>query len=281
MRSVALRVLSVIVSEAKDLVFAMAFTLLPLAAEAQKISLELRPRVGDTLRMAMDQEIEMTAARKGTASDSTRTTRTALRVITRAVVLRSDQSGTVLSVEAESIAVTTDDDRGAAMLADARKRLLGRTVELWMAPDGATKVVSDDGKADPSVGQLFAQMPATLPSGDVKVGSSWTKEMHVPATGISGPGGLLRTKFRLDSLTGDGQLAWISISGTLSPPKGRKSEDHGGSVTGTLLVDRRRGWLADTKTVTSMRSLAPSPAGGGVPMTFRMKVSQRIRVVDR
>lgn len=269
------------VSRAMRLVFALALMLSPPAAAAQKTSLELRPRVGDTLRMAMDQEIEMTGTLKLAGADSTRSTRTTVHVVTRAVVMKSDKAGTTLTAEAESVTVNTDDERGAAMLADARKRLLGRTVELWMAPDGATKLVSAPAGADPAVGQLFAQMPATLPSGDVKVGESWTKEMNVPATGMPGPGGRLRTTFRLDSLTAASRFAWISLTGTLSPPQGRKSADHGGTVTGMILVDRRRGWLADTRTVASMWSLVePAAALGGAAMSFRMKVSQRVKVLE-
>ena len=260
----------------------LAVSLHASSVQAQPVSLQLRPRVGDTLRMEMDQDIEMWGTIRIAGIDSTRATKTTFRVITHALVLKSDMSGTTLSAVADSVTVSTNDERGAGALSDARRRLIGRAVQLWMAPDGETKLVSAEAGADPGVGQLFAQMPATLPRETVKVGASWTKEMNVPATGMSGPGGVLRTKFRLDSLTNDGHLAWISIAGVLKPPKGFRGDGNGGTVTGALVVDRRRGWLVDARTTTAMRSVLGQPsAAGREPMYFRMRVTQRVRVIDQ
>lgn len=260
----------------------LAVSLHASSVQAQPVSLQLRPRVGDTLRMEMDQDIEMWGTIRIAGVDSTRATKTTFRVITHALVLKSDMSGTTLSAVADSVTVTSNDERVAAALSDARRRLIGRPVQLWMAPDGETKLVSAEAGADPGVGQLFAQMPATLPRENVKVGASWTKEMNVPATGMSGPGGVLRTKFRLDSLTHDGHLAWISIAGVLKPPKGFRGDELGGTVTGALVVDRRRGWLVDARTMTAMRSVLGQPsAAGREPMYFRMRVTQRVRVIDQ
>ena len=247
------------------------------------MSLQLRPRVGDTLRMAMDQDVEMWGTRKVARVDSTRSTKTTLRVITRAVVVKSDVDGTTLNAVAESVTVSTNDERGANVQADARKQLIGRSVQLWMGPDGETKLVSAEAGADPGMGQLFAQMPATLPREPVAIGASWFKEMKVPASGMSGAGGVLRTKFRLDSLTNDGQLAWISIAGALTPPKGFTAEGNGGTVTGALTVDLKRGWLVDVRTMTAMRSVVAAAASSAraVPMYLRLRVSQRVRVLDQ
>lgn len=261
------------------------FGLLLLAAstsqvEAQKISITLRPRVGDTLRMAMDQEVEMSGTRRraGGAGDSTRTTRTTLHVVTRAAVLSATLDGTTLIAEAESLSMSTSGDQGTATQDRARQRLLGRAVRLWMAPDGATKVVSVEAGAYPGMSQLFAQMPAMLPRDPVKVGAKWVKEMLVPATGLPGAGGTLRASFRLDSLSSDGDFAYVTISGVLEPPKGMTSAELGGTMSGGLVVDRRRGWLSDARTTMMLWSRVVAGVGAE-PMAFRMRVSQRVRVV--
>lgn len=248
----------------------------PLAS--QPVSLHLRPRVGDTLRMVMDQDVEMWGTRKIAGIDSTRSTKTSLRVLTRAVVLKSEYAGTLLNAVAESLSIQSNDADGGQALEDARRRLIGRAVQLRMAVDGATQLVSSQ-VTDPAVTALFAQMPATLPNTPVSVGAKWTREMIVPAAGEQG---MLRSTFRLDSLTKGGQFAWISISGTLLPPTGSSADEFGGTMSGALVVDRKRGWLVEAKTLMNMQSIVPRQAGqSGEPMAFRMRVRQWVRAVER
>lgn len=260
------------------LLFAVALLAIPHLSGAQPVSLHLRPRVGDTLRMAMDQDVEMWGTRKVAGVDSTRSTKTSVRVLTRAIVLKSEYAGTLLSAVAESLSIDSNDEYGSQALDEARRRLIGRAVQLRMAVDGATQLVSSDAGTDPAMGAIFAQMPSTLPSNPVNVGAKWTKEMVVPAAGEQG---VLRSTFRLDSLTRAGQFAWISINGMLMPPAGGSAEEFGGTMTGALVVDRKRGWLVEARTVMTMRSVVPQGAPGGEPMYFRMRVRQWVRAVER
>jgi hypothetical protein len=260
----------------------IACSLLPgLPAGAQDVSLVLRPRVGDTLRMAMDQEIEMSGTRRYGDVDTTRTVRSSIRVVTRSIVVSSDSAGTLFSALAESVTVNTTDLHGKNALDEARRRLLGRTVMLRMSPDGSTQLVAAEAGSDPSMGALFAQMPATLPRERVAVGESWWKEMTLPG-GAASSGGVLRAKFKLDSLTSGGQLAWISITGNLEPSKGRVVQGMGGTVNGGIRLERKRGWLTDVTTVMTVRSVVnPPPGAQGEPMHFRIRVIQRLRALPR
>jgi hypothetical protein len=52
-----------------------------------------------------------------------------------------------------------------------------------------------------------------------------------------------------------------------------------GSVTGNILIDRRRGWIADARTVISLRSLVYPKAQKALPVRVRMKITQWMRVM--
>jgi hypothetical protein len=53
-------------------------------------------------------------------------------------------------------------------------------------------------------------------------------------------------------------------------------------LTGTMQVDRRRGWMTDSRTTVAVHSVAtPPPGSTAQPVHFRMKITQWLRAVDK
>jgi hypothetical protein len=256
-------------------------------AAAQSVTLEIRPRVGDTLRMRLDQRVEMTGTAQMNGADSTVTTTTVMRVFAHSIVKLADESGTTMLAVTDSVAMTDSAGRPLPAAEQARRRLQGTPVSLHVAPDGGTKVVEAAGSAvAPELRGLFAQMPATLPRAAVSVGDVWSRTMDIPGGGPGGRRvGTMAATFRLDSLTRGGDVAHISMRGSLSrdgageAPEGVKVVQTG-IVAGTMAIDRRRGWMTDVRTTLTVHSVLTRPGGrGGAPMKVRMKVTQWLRAM--
>ena len=272
---------------------AAAVGLLALAAPAgaQSVVLQLRPRVGDTLRMRLTQRVEMTGTMRVGVVDSTATVVTTLRALTHTVVERNDGDGTVLVTTADSVDVTSTGGqrgRGGALGGRARRALEGRGVRLRVARDGSTEVLSD-ATLSPDLAAFFSQMPATLPRGAVAVGERWSRTMDMPAPGRQPGGrGAVSATFRLDSLSRGGALAHVSMRGVVTR---RDAEAHSGAgmrvagdgeVVGAIVVDQRRGWLSDARTTLTVRSVVtPLRGHGGPPMRFQMRVQEWLTAVQR
>ena len=260
----------------------------------QTVLLELRPHAGDTIRMRLVQQVEMTGTMRMGVADSTTTVVTTLRALTRAVVERGDSGGTVLATTADSVEVTSTGGhrgRAAGLGAHTREALRGRVVRLRVAPDGTTEVLGQ-ATLTPELRAFFSQMPATLPRGPVSVGDRWSRAMQLPAPGAPpGAGGGVSATFRLDSLTRGNQLAHISMRGVVTrrdaaPAAGTAMRVAGdGEVVGAIVVDRRRGWLSDARTVLTVRSTITRAAAGGTaagaPLRFRMRVDEWLHAVER
>lgn len=256
----------------------------PGAVVAQGVHIELRPRVGDTLRMQLDQKVEMTGTTRMAGMDSTMTVVTDMRVLTHAIVEHSDSLTTTMLAVTDSVLITTTSDAGAAPLERARRRLEGRRIRLRVSPDGLTEVIPDPGSDDAELRSLFSQMPATLPKHAVAVGDSWKRTMVMPIPGQSAKGGgTVRAVFRLDSLTKGGDMAWITMRGSLARDSAPEMApgvkfSMAGSVVGTMTVDRRRGWVTSSRATINVHStMTPPVTSASEPMRFRMKVSQWLR----
>jgi hypothetical protein len=224
--------------------------------------------------------------------DSTMTVTTAMHVRTRAIVQRSDEAGTtLLSVtDSVSLAVTGSRSSPPEATAAAARRLEGRQAVLRLAPDGAAEVVGGDRDLPPSLGALLAAMPASLPRTPVMVGGSWVREMAIPgADGArdAGRGGTLRATFRLDSLSRRGDVAFVSVRGSIERdgdaahmPAGVKLSMRG-TVVGSMQVDRRRGWVTASRTDFTINSvMTPPAASGDAPMRVRMHLVQQLHCDD-
>lgn len=224
------------------------------AAGAQSVRLEIRPRVGDTLHLRYDQRIE---ASDGPSGDVVST----LLVLSRTIVVGGDKHGT------DVVAVTDSVDMAPQSAEPARELLQGRLIHLRVEPDGATTWAKADAKSvQPALEGTLAQMPGMLPRKAVKVGRTWQCDVQLPLP--PGRGGKLKATFRLDSLSRGGDLAYVSLNGTLkrdAPPAPST-----GVMTGTMVVDRRRGWLTDSRATIHVTS-----------STMQMTITEWLRTTDR
>jgi len=254
-------------------------------AFAQGVRLQIRPHVGDTLRMRLDQATEMTGTRKGAASESSSSMTTSLRVYTRAVVEGSSTTSTTLVTYTDSAFVATGEKRQPSN--ETPLGVAGMKVRVRVMPDGTVEMADANASLDAS--ETLALIPAALPKETVEVGSTWKREMTLPTTSSIGrtPGGRLTASFHLDSLTRGGDLAYISLRGEMLPDEHAERSALAprldkGLVTGTLLLDRKRGWLTDSRFDISVQStLVPPTAGDSTVMHFTMRVTQRMRTLDR
>ena len=262
-------------------------SVIPSAARAQPVSLRIAPPVGETVRMRLDQRVEMSGTTRMADGDSTATVVTTLLVISRALVERRERDATILLTSADSVAAASSGADSLVVADEMRRALQGKRLRLRVAPDGATEIVGGALDAAPELSALFAQMPATLPNTAVSVGHTWSRVMLAPidpALGDKSGGGKLDATFRLDSLSKNGESAFVSIVGTLSRPPASKNGwatlTMSGSMNGGLVIDRRRGWINDARITYVVRSvLTPANGTSGAAMHFRMKVTQWVRVV--
>ncbi|HEU4631330.1 MAG TPA: hypothetical protein VFS08_16380 [Gemmatimonadaceae bacterium] len=259
---------------------ALAALLAPAApAAAQGVLLELRPHVGDTVRVRLDQDVEVVATRKVDGRDSTVTMRRHLTVHSRSIVQQTDPGGATVLAVTDSMLVREDDGRSVrAGFGSAHAR-------LRIAPDGTVRVLDDGGLMSPEASALVAQMPATLPGKAVVPGTTWSQAAPVPLPGQPDgpPAGRLSATFRLDSLGHYGDLAYVSMHGTLERPRGGVRLPKGaryesaGTVTGSFQLDRRRGWLIDVRATITMNSVVTQAQTGSEPVHVRTHVTQWLR----
>lgn len=246
-------------------------------ADAQKVRLELKPRPGDTLRMRLEQTVEVSGTRSGRAPIQVGST---LTMHSRAIVEGVEPAGARILAITDSIDVHTSDEHARALADDARRQLVGRQMRLRLTPDGTVELAEASGRVPREVTDLVAVMPASFPREAIAVGDTWMREMPIPPSAQLGVpfGGVVRARFRLDSLSSSADLAFVSLRGTLAATAGGP-ETTGGSVSGSMVVDRRRGWLSDSQFLVQLRASMVTPgAAAGKPTFFRVKVTQRMRV---
>jgi len=232
--------------------------------------------------MRLDQRVEMTGTTRLYDADSTTTMVTTLLVISRAYVERRDRDATIVLASTDSVVASSTGPELPMISPDALRALQGKRVRLRIAPDGATEVVGGDSGAE--LNAVFSQMPATLPRSPIPVGQSWSRVMEAPLAvpPAVGSGGTLHVRFRLDSLSANGESAHVSLHGTLSPP-GSSRDALGtltvsGSMEGGLVIDQKRGWITDARMTYIVRSVLTPPAGSNATaLRFRMKVTQWMR----
>lgn len=254
---------------------------------SQPVMLQIRPHIGDTLRMHLSQTVEMTGTTPGARNDPVRSMTTSIEVFTRAIAQRSTSSGTLMETITDSVAINPDSPTALAEL--RRKAMQGKRVSLKVSMDGAMELV-DDADANSELRHIFGEMPAVLSRSAVSIGDKWTREMQIPLSSEPGAVGSVRATFRLDSLGRNGDIAYISMRGTMSrintPGAAPAGPGYGttGQLTGTIQIDRRLGWITDSKSSIIVQStIAPNPARQGeaerAPMRVRTKITQWIRAM--
>ena len=250
------------------------------AEAAQKVLLELRPHVGDTLRMRLEQVTEMTGGAPGAASAKVTTK---LRMFSRAIVESTAHIASLILAVTDSVDIASSDPHARAMSEQAERELTGRQMRLRLWPDGAVTLNDGANSVPREVSDLVSVMPASFPSRPVGVGDTWLREMPVPAAEAVGvpAGSVVRTRFRFDSMSASGDLAYLSMSGALRPvTAGPPADAPVGTVSGRLIVNRTRGWLSESSFVLELRSSAPRKGTDkNAPVRFNVRVSQTMRVL--
>ncbi len=264
-----------------------AAALAPVAVRAQSaardIVLRIRPHVGDTLYTRFEQDVEMTGTVHVRGADTTMTMRTSLLLLSHVLVQGSDETGTTVTTITDSVALATDGE--PAQAESARRSMQGQQVKLHIAPNGSASVLAVPALLSADVRAVVSGMPATLPDRAVHVGQTWQRTTSLPVLGGSSNGyaATLRATYRLDSLAGDGSLAFVSMHGTLTRDPGARPLANGlrvsssGSVSGSLCVDRNRGWWIDARaTILLVSTLMPVSGAAATPVRMQTRISQRM-----
>lgn len=260
---------------------------------AQPVLLQIRPHVGDTLEVRLDQRVDMTGRPAGCVavspsprrnpadkprarlcSETTRHMATAMEVFSRAMVRKTSADGADVLAVTDSI--RTASGTGASRnLIPRRQPGSTSTIEMRLATDGGAEVVGSE--ASEELRTVFGQIPAMLPRRAVSVGEQWRRQMRVPVAGETGAMGLVRATFQLDSLGNHGDVAFISMRGTLSRDHRDGSDSElSGSMSGAIQLDRRLAWITETRAVIDITSTL-IPIGTAQPMRVRTVVTQHLR----
>lgn len=256
---------------------------LPKRSLAQRFVLELRPRFGDTLRLRLDQTSEVSGSRQGAARASTKQIVTTLHMFSRAIVEHSTPAAATILAITDSVTVSSTDERAMPLVRATQDQLTGRQMRVRLAPDGTVTIADASARVPREVAEMVSVMPASFPRASVAIGDTWLREMPIPpAANLGVPlGGIVKAAFRLDSVSADGHNAYLSLRGTVVQP-GTTPAEKGmitGSVNGSMIVDRHRGWLSESRFLVQMRTTVTPP--GTAPMDFRVKVTQHMRVIER
>ncbi len=279
---------------------------------AEPVRLLVRPRVGDTLWLQVEQVIEMSGRRAGGERSpgalgnggappgargeeiGPRRSRAAVRVtrmqlFAHSLVEAADLAATTLLATTDSMSMwvgtAADAPRPQAMPLPAE----GRQVRVRVTPDGAM-AVKDPPPGATALGTTLSAIPGMLPDGVVAVGQRWERDIPMPSLPITGyhVEGVVHASFRLDSITHGGRDAWISLRGTLRRDGAAREMPPGtrvvtaGTIEGHLVVDRERAWMTDARTVMDVQSeVLQGPAVGAAaaaPVLLDLRLTQRVRV---
>jgi len=216
---------------------------------------------------------------------------TTMRMFSRAIVESAAQSSAMILAITDSVDVTTSDERARPVAAETQRQLAGRQMRLRLSPDGTVGVAEQQGGGGGvprAVNELVAVMPASFPRGSVAVGDTWLREMPIPPSASMGVplGGIVKASFKLDSLSDNGDIAYLTMRGTMHQMTDATAVSDPsaltGAVNGSMVVDRRRGWLSESRFLVEMRAtVAPIGLARPAPMQFRLKITQHMRVLDK
>lgn len=279
------------------------------AAPSEAIALRVQPAVGDVLRLEMQQVLEMVSSRRegsglpdvslGGASERAERPVTAvgprrnasparvtiMDLYAHTVVERSDAKGAVLASSTDSMVLRAGEVGQTLVGQSLPVPESERTIRFLVEPNG-TIAMLDSPSADGAVGATLAAMPAMLPDEAVLVGAVWERDVALPALPIATyrTDGVLHATFRLDSLARGGRDAYVSVVGELRRDGAARDLPLGsrvvtaGTMRGTLVLDRVRGWIIDARTVIDVRSEVLTSENGGSPMAIELRITQRMRV---
>jgi hypothetical protein len=260
----------------------------PGRVSAQSVLLEIRPRPGDTLHLALDQVVEITGVTRIAERDSTMTMTMSTSILARAIIVSADTLSARVVAVTDSVAVSGTGVPAPDEAHSSLRWVKGSRVEMRVFRDGSSEIVSDPAALTSELKSLVAQMPATLPRTPISPGYSWTRVVTVPVETKDGvvASASLRTTFRFDSLSKDREIAFISMRGELTRTSadsaaGRPGVEMGGTLRGSMAVDRHRGWMVDSRAVITLRSVLPPSGPRGLPVRLNWTITQRMRALDK
>lgn len=279
--------------------------------ETDRISLVVRPHVGDTLWLRLEQTMEtrsvpLTESRRqansagtigprapairgpeyGPVRDASISQTTWMRLNAHSLVESSDLKATWLSATTDSLFVRTGSGgqlgpERAVMLAPEDRR-----TRVNVTPDGAMSIV--DVRANTAVlAASLSGMPPMLPGRAVSVGDQWERDIVLPSIPVAGlrAEGVVHARFRLDSLSRSGRMAYVSMSGTLTRQGGARDLPPGthvatsGVLSGYLILDRTRGWITEAETVIQVQSdVTPASGDEAKARSLDIRLLQKVRV---
>jgi Family of unknown function (DUF6263) len=234
-----------------------------LARAQQPIMLRIQPRVGDTMYTRFEQSVEMVGTRNVHLVDTTMTSRMNIMILSHSLVQASDGHGTTVLAITDSVAMEGHGTGAAAPTETIRRAMQGRQAQLHISRDGSAELLGANDDVTPQVEALYSGMPATLPERLVSIHSTWERTAFIPVSeeADSAHSAKVRTTYRLDSLSSNGQLAYISIHGTISRDSTAAlvSESlrvgSSGTVTGHMTMDRKHGWWVESQISIEIKSV--------------------------
>lgn len=254
-------------------------------SDAQGVLLQVRPGAGDTIRVRLDQTVEMTGP-PGPDGKPVVESGTLVLLATLAVESVDIEGATIVSVT-DSIRVNSPPNSASSAVLAWAAIAANRAIRFRVAPNGSAYVPS--GRGNVASAPLASHMPATLPARAISPGATWSSVLQVPLASSVDPKGsaMLVATFTLDSLSKSGELAFLSMRGRLmkadhdatAPATGRSMVETSGTVVGQVLLDRRRGWITDARTTFSLFSLVTPADPTKPPVRVRMTISQWLRAM--
>jgi hypothetical protein len=248
------------------------------------VLLQVRPSPGDTIKVRLDQTVEMTGP-MGADGKAQVESGTLVLLATLAVASVDLEGATIVSAT-DSVRVNSPPNSASSAVLAWAAITANRAVRFRVAPNGSAWVPTGRGRAQPSAA-VATQMPATLPTRAIAPGATWTSNLSVPLASSVDPKGTatLVATFTFDSLSRSGELAFLSLRGRLmksdaeTPKDGQSVVETSGTVTGSVLLDRRRGWITDARTTFSLFSLVTPADPTRPPVRVRMTISQWMRAM--
>lgn len=193
-----------------------------------------------------------------------------MEVFSRAIVLRASAEGSLVLAVTDSVRTSLSNSTKAGK--PTRMRTNSENRQIRVATDGGAEVV--DAQASDELRAVIGQMPATLSRKPVAVGEKWMRQMRIPISAEAGATSLVRATFRLDSLGKNGDVAYISMKGTLSHDhRDGSNSELDGWMSGSMELDRRLAWITDTRALIDVESTV-RPSTGGQPMRVRTRITQ-------
>jgi hypothetical protein len=232
-------------------------------AGAQTVMLRIQPRVGDTMYTRFEQSVEMVGTRNVHAIDTTMTSRMDIMILSHSLVQASDGHGTTVLAITDSVAMQGHGTGASAPNETLRHAMQGRQARLHIARDGSAELLGASDDVTPEVEALYSGMPATLPERLVSVRGSWERTAFIPVSqeSDSAHSARVRTTYRLDSLSSNGNLAYISIRGTISRDSAAAVVSESlrvgstGTVAGHMTMDRKHGWWVQSQIEIAIKSI--------------------------